>query len=97
LKLNDAPTPADNYHLDRQLLDIFARVRFECCLWGKQTNQTATKQGPICSGPVTAQRQDLRLMVITNFAVALAIISAGLAAAAFYTLFVRFGRDWNNR
>ena len=45
------------------------------------------------SNSINSGSQD---MVITNFAVALAIISAGLAAA-FYTLFVRFGRGWNNR
>jgi hypothetical protein len=37
-----------------------------------------------------------QIMVTMTFPITLAIISAGLAAA-FYALFVRFGRDWNIR
>jgi hypothetical protein len=47
-----APTQTDNYRLDRQLLDIFARDCFEFYLWGKQTSQADTRQGPIRSSRV---------------------------------------------
>jgi len=46
------PTQTDNYRLDRQLLDIFARDCFEFYLWGKQTSQANTRQGPIRSSRV---------------------------------------------